>query len=133
VAVAYADTGGVTSVAPSALVSVAARAGATGVLLDTAHKDGPGLVRLLAHEALTSWVSLAHAAGLTVAVAGRVTTDDLPLLFDTGADIVGVRGAACETGRSSRVIERKVRALAQATSTAGLSPDVRRPPTSRYS
>jgi uncharacterized protein (UPF0264 family) len=116
VAVAYADTGGVTSVAPSALVSVAARAGATGVLLDTAHKDGPGLIRLLAHETLTSWVSLARAAGLTAAVAGKVTTDDLPSLFETGADIVGVRGAACETGRSSRVIERKVRALAQAIS-----------------
>jgi (5-formylfuran-3-yl)methyl phosphate synthase len=117
VAVAYADTGGLTSVDPSALVPAAARAGAAGVLLDTAHKDGPGLVRLVSPETLTSWVALAHGAGLTAAVAGKVTADDLPWLFETGADIVGVRSAACENERSSRVIERKVRALAQATLT----------------
>ena len=117
VAVAYADTGGLTSVDPSALVHAAARAGATGVLLDTAHKDGPGLVRLVSPGTLTSWVALAHGAGLTAAVAGKVTADDLPWLFETGADIVGVRGAACENERSSRVNERKVRALAQATLT----------------
>jgi (5-formylfuran-3-yl)methyl phosphate synthase len=119
VAVAYADTGGRTSVEPSALVGAAARAGATGVLLDTADKHGPGLVRLVSPETLTSWVALAHDAGLTAAVAGKVTADDLPWLFETGADIVGVRGAACENGRSSRVIERKVCALAQATLTCG--------------
>jgi uncharacterized protein (UPF0264 family) len=119
VAVAYADTGGLTSVEPSALVHAAARAGATGVLLDTAHKHGPGLARLVSPETLSSWVALAHGAGLTAAVAGKVTADDLPWLFETGADIVGVRGAACENGRSSRVIERKVRTLAQATLTCG--------------
>ncbi len=41
IAVAYADTGGVTSVDPTPLVEVAARAGAAGVLLDTALKAGP--------------------------------------------------------------------------------------------
>ena len=119
VAVAYADTGGLTSVDPSALVHAAARASAMGVLLDTAHKHGPGLVRLVSPGTLTAWVALAHGAGLTAAVAGKVTADDLPWLFETGADIVGVRGAACENGRSSRVIERKVRTLAQATLTCG--------------
>jgi uncharacterized protein (UPF0264 family) len=119
VAVAYADTGGLTSVDPSALVHAAARAGATGVLLDTAHKHGPGLVRLVSPKTLTEWVALAHGAGLIAAVAGKVTADDLPCLFETGADIVGVRGAACENGRASRVIERNVRALARATLTCG--------------
>jgi uncharacterized protein (UPF0264 family) len=119
VAVAYADIGGLTSVDPSALVHAAARAGATGVLLDTAYKHGPGLVRLVSPETLTSWVALAHGAGLTAAVAGKVTADDLPWLFETGADIVGVRGAACENGRSSRVVERKVRTLAQTTLACG--------------
>ena len=41
VAVAYADTGGATSVDPTALTDIAARTGATGVLLDTAKKTGP--------------------------------------------------------------------------------------------
>jgi uncharacterized protein (UPF0264 family) len=111
VAVAYADTGGATSVEPTALTDIAARAGATGVLLDTADKDGPGLLSLFSTAALQSWVTRAHAAGLIVALAGKLTASDLSLISETGADIVGVRGAACEEGRSSRVTAAQVRAL----------------------
>lgn len=116
VAVAYADTGGTTSMDPVALVDVAARAGATGVLLDTALKDGPGLLHLLSPAVLESWVALAHHAGISVALAGKLTLDDLPSVRDTGADIAGVRGAACDGGRSGRVVEEKVRALKTRTS-----------------
>jgi len=111
VAVAYADTGGTTSVNPTALVDVAARSGARGVLLDTAQKDGPGLLRLVSPAALERWVALAHRAGLIVALAGKLTADDLPVICETRADIVGVRGAVCEEGRSSRVTAERVRAL----------------------
>jgi uncharacterized protein (UPF0264 family) len=110
-AVAYADTGGGTSVHPAALIGAAARAGATGVLLDTAIKDGPGLRQLMTPRTLAAWVASAHGAGLTAALAGKLTLDDLPLVADTGADIAGVRGAACATGRSSRVVEDRVRTL----------------------
>jgi uncharacterized protein (UPF0264 family) len=111
VAVAYADTGGTTSVDPTALVDIAPRAGASGVLLDTAQKDGPGLLRLLSPAALERGVALAHRAGLIVALAGKLRSEDLPVICRTGADIVGVRGAACEDGRSSRVAAERVRAL----------------------
>jgi uncharacterized protein (UPF0264 family) len=111
VAVAYADTGGSTSVEPKALAEIAWRAGATGVLLDTALKDGPGLCDLMTPPALASWVATSHGFGLMVALAGKLTADDLPLLQDTGADIVGFRGAACERGRSSSIAENKVRLL----------------------
>jgi uncharacterized protein (UPF0264 family) len=111
VAVAYADTGGTTSVAPSSLVDIAAHAGAAGVLLDTADKDGPALLRLFSTRALESWVSRAHAAGLLVALAGKLSADDFSLICETGTDIVGVRGAACKHGRSSAVSAAKVRAL----------------------
>jgi uncharacterized protein (UPF0264 family) len=111
VAVAYADSGGTTSVDPTRLVDIAARAGAAGVLLDTADKDGSGLLRLVSMVTLRSWVARAHGAGLTVALAGKLTADDLPCICETGADIVGVRGAACEHGRSSRVVAERVRAL----------------------
>jgi (5-formylfuran-3-yl)methyl phosphate synthase len=113
VAVAYADTGGATSVEPTALVDIAARAGATGVLLDTARKDGPGLLRLASTATLESWATRAHGAGLTVALAGKLKAEDLPFICETGADIVGVRGAACENSRSSRVTEVKVRRLTE--------------------
>src|SRR6267142_372511 len=64
VAVAYADADRAASLAPAALVEVAARAGAEGVLLDTADKDGPGLRGLVAPGALAAWVAEAHQTGL---------------------------------------------------------------------
>ena len=64
VAVAYADADRVASLAARSLVEVAARAGATGVLLDTADKAGPGLRGLIAPAELAKWVAEAHEGGL---------------------------------------------------------------------
>lgn len=111
VAVAYADTGGTSSIDRTTLVDVAARAGASGVLLDTALKGGRGLRQFVPHRALESWVDMAHGAGLFAALAGQLTADDLPCLYEIGADIAGVRGAACAAGRSSPVLREKVRTL----------------------
>jgi (5-formylfuran-3-yl)methyl phosphate synthase len=111
VAVAYADAVRATSLAPGALVAVAARAGATGLLIDTAEKGGDGLRALVAQRELAAWVSEAREAGLLMALAGQLTADDLPFARDAGADIAGVRGAACDGGRAGRVSADKVRLL----------------------
>ena len=110
VAVAYADDMA-TTVDRVTLLDLAARAGASGVLLDTANKRGPRLLQLLSTKALTAWVAAGHSYGLTVALAGQLTIDDLSSVLDTGADIAGVRGAACEGGRSSRISAERVNAL----------------------
>jgi uncharacterized protein (UPF0264 family) len=111
VAVAYADSGGTTSIDPTALIDAAAASGATGVLLDTARKEGQGLLGLVSFDRLAQWVANAHERRLTVALAGKLTADDLPAVCETGADIVGVRGAVCASGRSGPVIEGKIQAL----------------------
>lgn len=111
VAVAYADAHRVASLAPALLVDRAARAGATGVLLDTADKNGAGLRALIAPETLAAWVRQAHDAGLVVALAGKLTAADLPYVRDTGADIAGVRGAACDGGRTGRITAPRVQLL----------------------
>ena len=111
VAVAYADAGGVTSPTPDALIDVAARAGAMGVLLDTSDKHGPGLRQLMTSDRVATWVRRAHDAGLIVALAGKLKGEDLSWVQDCGADIAGVRGAACEHGRTGRVAADKVRQL----------------------
>ncbi len=103
VLVAYADAERTAGLRPAALVDVAARTGARGVLLDTADKSGPGLRALISPDALAAWVALAHERGLLVALAGKLAADDLPFVRDAGADIAGVRGAACEGGRAGRV------------------------------
>jgi uncharacterized protein (UPF0264 family) len=81
------------------------------VLIDTADKEGPGLRALIAPSVLAAWVAEAHDARLIVALAGRLTADDLPFVRDAGGDIAGVRGAACEHGRTGRVTADRVRLL----------------------
>ena len=110
-AVAYADADRVGSLPASRFVDLAARAGASGLLLDTADKAGPGLRGLISPAALKAWVGLAHDAGLLVALAGKLGPDDLAFVRDAGADIVGVRGAACDSGRTGRVSADWVAAL----------------------
>ena len=108
IAVWYADADHGASLA--SLPELAAR-GAEGVLLDTADKSGPGLRGLVAPDALAAWVARAHDAGLLVALAGKLTADDLAFVRNAGADIAGVRGAACDGGRAGRVGADRVRRL----------------------
>ena len=107
VAVAYADAARVPSrpLPPSQLVAAAREAGVDGCLLDTAVKDGRGLLEWLAPEALRAFVAGAHDAGLEVALAGELRAEDLAVVRATGADIVGVRSAACRDGRRAAAID----------------------------
>jgi uncharacterized protein (UPF0264 family) len=95
------------------VLEAAARAGVTGVLLDTADKSGPGVRRLMTAPALADWVRAAREARLRVAIAGQLTAGDLSFVRDLGADIAGVRGAACIGGRTGRISSRLVRELRQ--------------------
>ena len=99
IGVAYADSNVDCRVALRAIQ----RAGAAGMLLDTADKRGPGLRQLMTLSMLADVIADAHDAGLLVAVAGKLTANDLPFARDAGADIAGVRGAACDNGRTGRV------------------------------
>ena len=107
VAVAYADAARVPSgpLAPSQLVAVAREAGVSGCLIDTAIKDGRGLLSWLAADALAELVAEAHGAGLEIALAGELRAEDLPTVRATGADIAGVRSAACRDGRRTAPID----------------------------
>jgi (5-formylfuran-3-yl)methyl phosphate synthase len=111
VAVAYADTVGGASIDAAELVAIAASVGARGVLIDTADKRGPGLMGLWSVDVLASWVAQAHARGLVAAVAGKLAAQDLAAVCDAGADIAGVRGAACEGGRNGVISAERVGAL----------------------
>jgi uncharacterized protein (UPF0264 family) len=126
VATAYADADRVESLNPFAMIDAAALAGATGLLLDTADKQGPGLRGLMSSERLHSWISAARDARLLVALAGKLTADDVGFVNDAGADIIGVRGAACDGGRTGQIVAARVRAIRSAVarrSTPGLVPD----------
>jgi uncharacterized protein (UPF0264 family) len=100
IAAAYADALRVPvgPLPPAAVVEAARRAGVGGCLLDTAVKDGRGLFEWLSPEALRALVVEAHVADLAVALAGGLRAEQLSLVRDTGADIAGVRAAACRDG-----------------------------------
>ena len=101
VAGAYADARRVASapLAPELLPRAAGAAGVDVCLIDTAVKDGRGLLDWLSPEALTTLVLEALELGLEVALAGALRAEDLPVVCATGADIVGVRSAACADDR----------------------------------
>jgi uncharacterized protein (UPF0264 family) len=113
VAVGYADAERVGSIGCDALFDAASRGGAAGVLIDTADKAGPGLLRLSSPAVLRQFASAAHDRGLSIAMAGQLSAADLVVVRDLGADIAGVRGAACRAGRTSAISEARVRELAQ--------------------
>jgi uncharacterized protein (UPF0264 family) len=107
VAVAYADAARVPGrpLPPRELVAAAREAGVAGCLLDTAIKDGRGLLSWLAVDALAELAAEAHAAGLQMALAGALRADDLPEIRATGADVVGVRSAACRNGERTAPLD----------------------------
>jgi hypothetical protein len=111
IAVAYADHQRVDGPSPAEVIDVAGHAGLAGVLLDTADKNGPGLRGLMPADALEAWVASARRHGLLVALAGQLAADDLTAVRDAGADVAGVRGAACDGGRTGQVTRERVRLL----------------------
>jgi uncharacterized protein (UPF0264 family) len=120
VVVAYADWEQVGGLPPRRLVAVASEIDAAGVLFDTAHKAAP-LFALERPEVVGGWVAMAHEAGLFAVLAGSLTDSDLATARDLGADVVGVRGAACIGGRLGRVVpERVAKLVALARATFGL-------------
>jgi len=102
----------------ASVLELAVQVGASGLLLDTADKSGPGLFALLGDAAVADWVRRTHAAGLTAAVAGRLGLDDVPRAVAAGADIIGVRGAACDGSRTGRVTVDRVASLVAAARAA---------------
>jgi uncharacterized protein (UPF0264 family) len=107
IAAGYADAKRVPSrpLPPEAVVSAARRAGVGGCLLDTAIKDGRGLFEWLTRDALAALVSEGHDARLEMALAGALRAEDLTAVRATGADIAGVRAAACRDGRRTAPLD----------------------------
>jgi uncharacterized protein (UPF0264 family) len=107
IAAAYADAERVPGrpLPPGDLVEASRGAGVDGCLLDTAVKDGRGLFEWLTPDALETLVADGHAAGLEMALAGALRAEELSLVRSTGADIAGVRAAACRDGRRTAPLD----------------------------
>ena len=114
IAVAYADHQLAGTVHRHTIVDAAAEAGARGVLLDTWSKDGRGLFAWDSPTDIRQWLAEARRRRLLTALAGSLAVDQIDLVRAIGPDVLGVRGAACESGRNGTVSARLVRQLAVA-------------------
>lgn len=122
VAVAYADHSHALSPSPGDVLQAAAHSGVAGVLIDTFLKDGRDLFASISDQALTEWIAEAQGSGLMAAVAGSVGRLAIARVAGAGADVVGVRGAACDGGRMGRVSAERVRQLHRAIASARFAP-----------
>jgi uncharacterized protein (UPF0264 family) len=116
VATGYADAERVGSVNPLSIPEIAHKAEADLAMVDTAVKDGKNLFAFLTNTQLRRFVEEAHDYGLKVALAGSLRKEDLPTVQALGADIAGLRGAACTNGDRfhGRITRENVRELAKA-------------------
>jgi uncharacterized protein (UPF0264 family) len=94
----YADASRVGSVNPMLIPDITHKAQADIAMIDTAVKDGKNLFTFLTINQLRSFVDAAHDHGLKAALAGSLKKEDLPAVYALGADVVGLRGAACTHG-----------------------------------
>lgn len=89
---------------PRDLATLAAT-GITGLMLDTARKDGPSLRGLLPAAALERFVLEARALGLVTGLAGRLARGDVAPLCGFAPDYLGFRGALCSAAQRTGVLD----------------------------
>jgi (5-formylfuran-3-yl)methyl phosphate synthase len=115
VAGAYADAPRFGGIDPLAVPECAARAGASGCLLDTFDKSpGHTLPDILPLDAIEFFIRSCRENGLFSAIAGSLGTTETALLLPLRPDYLGYRGALCENGRTGKLSGEKVRKISLA-------------------
>jgi len=94
----YADYHRAATLDPFLLPQAARNAGCDVVMVDTFIKDGKGLFDFMDEASCKRFIEEGHGKGLVVALAGSIKLHEIPTLKHIGADIVGIRGAACSHG-----------------------------------
>jgi uncharacterized protein (UPF0264 family) len=120
VASGYADAARISTVDPLLVPKIAHEAQADIAMLDTAIKDGKSLFTFLTKPQLRRFVDAAHNYGLKAALAGSLKKEELPLVHALGADVVGLRGAACTLSDrvNGEITREKVRELVEVVKSA---------------
>jgi (5-formylfuran-3-yl)methyl phosphate synthase len=105
----YADAKKIGSIDPLLIPEIAHKAQVEIAMIDTSSKDGKNLFDHLSFEAIKKFINAAHGFGLEAALAGSLRKQALPMVYGLGADIAGLRGAACtNNNRVTGQITRKL-------------------------
>ena len=109
VAAGYADAERIGALDPLLIPEIASKAQVDLAMIDTAVKDGKNIFNFLTVKQLENFVDGAHKLGLEAALAGSLRKQDLPMVYCLGADVAGLRGAACtDSDRDNGQITRKL-------------------------
>ena len=98
VIVAYADWASAMAPTPEEVIQAAVSNGCATLLIDTADKSARGLLSLAPAGQVGGWLSLARREGLQVALAGRITIDEIDAAVALRPDVVALRSAVCSNG-----------------------------------
>ncbi|MEM3586744.1 MAG: (5-formylfuran-3-yl)methyl phosphate synthase [Candidatus Jordarchaeaceae archaeon] len=108
----YADAYRINSIDPLLIPKLTMEAEADVAMIDTAIKDGLGLFDLWSLNKIENFVENAHSRNVLVALAGSIKKENLPLVRALNADVVGIRGAACEkSDRQGKIVRERVQEI----------------------
>jgi dihydroneopterin aldolase len=82
-----------------------AKAGFSGVMLDTADKQRGGLREHMLHKHLAGFVRQAKRLGLLTGLAGSLRLEDIPALVSLKPDYLGFRSALCCRGQRTNQLD----------------------------
>jgi uncharacterized protein (UPF0264 family) len=111
VAVVYADFEACGAPPPEVVLCAAVEVGAGAVLVDTAVKNGRGLLDWWTIDAVRRLAADAHSRGMLAVAGGSLTLETVPQVADCGVDYVAVRGAACEGDRRGTISAERIAAI----------------------
>lgn len=106
IAVLFADTRPDLSV-----IDALSEAGFRGVMLDTMNKQLGSLTKLMSHDELSQFVTMAKSRSLLTGLAGSLTVADIAELLPLNADYLGFRGALCQQHRRTGQLDTEQIAL----------------------
>ena len=111
VAVIYADWKAAATPRPELIHNAALEFGCSVILVDTWNKSAGDLFDHWPLKDLDSFVDRVRRSGLTVVLAGSLTSANLLAAAELRPHLVAVRGAACDFGRNGAVSQKRVKNL----------------------
>jgi uncharacterized protein (UPF0264 family) len=118
VAVVYADWRSARSPEPSDVLQIAVEYGCPALLIDTWDKSAGNLFEHWTMKELVRFISQARAHPMAVVLAGSLGASNIATAVRLAPDLVAVRGAACDNGRSGTISAKRVAHLRQTMVTA---------------
>ena len=118
VAVVYADWRAAQSPSPHDVLTAAIQCSSPALLIDTWDKSDGTLFDHWPASDLQGFTTEVRSHNISVVLAGSLTSRNVTTAARLAPDLVAVRTAACEGGRTGTVSEKRVRELKNAIATS---------------